>query len=98
LTNPPESSKIAILPRTGTGASTERVLPRRCNHGGVRKFVQKYASSLVEGLVFALAFAAVDGLRGNVLTAVSSGAAGVAVGALLGLMLAEHGKKKDKQV
>ena len=67
-------------------------------HGGVKKLVKQYASTLVEGLVFALAFAAVDQLRGNALTALISGAAGVGVGALLGLGMAEHGKKSNHQV
>ena len=60
--------------------------------------MKQYASTLVEGLVFALAFAAVDQLRSHAFTALLSGAVGVAVGALLGLGMAEHGKKPDHQV
>ena len=65
---------------------------------GPRKLVKEYASTLVEGLVFALAFAAVDQFRGNTLVALSSGATGVAVGALLGIVMAERGKKPDHKV
>jgi ABC-type proline/glycine betaine transport system permease subunit len=64
----------------------------------VKKLVKQYASTLLEGLVIAVAFALVDGLRSHVMTSVIAGAAGLVVGVFLGIGIAEHTEKQDTQV
>lgn len=67
-------------------------------HDGVKKLLKQYASTLVEGLVLAVAFAVVDRVQSAGLTAMLAGGTGLVVGALLGIGLAEHSHKSDDQV
>jgi hypothetical protein len=67
-------------------------------HDGVKKLLKQYASTLVEGLVLAVAFALVDRVQSAGLTALLAGGAGLVVGAFVGLGLAEHSRESDHQV
>jgi uncharacterized membrane protein YdcZ (DUF606 family) len=63
----------------------------------VKNLVKQYASTLLEGLVLAVAFAVVDQLRSNMQAVISAAAAGLVVGVFLGLGIAEHSKKTETQ-
>lgn len=67
-------------------------------YDGVKKLLKQYASTLVEGLVLAVAFALVDRVQSAGLTALLAGGAGLVVGAFLGMGLAEHSHQSDDQV
>jgi len=67
-------------------------------HDGVKKLLKQYASTLVEGLVLAVAFALVDRVQSAGLTALLAGGVGLVVGAFVGLALAEHSQESDDQV
>ena len=75
------------------GTTAEEVV-----YDGVKKLLQQYGSTLVEGLVLAVAFAVVDRVQSGGLTTVLAGGAGLVVGAFLGIVLAEHSRKSDDQV
>jgi len=64
---------------------------KEVSHAGVRGFVKQYASTLLEGLVIAMAFALVDRIRSGAVQTAMGAAAGLAVGLLLGLTIAERG-------
>ena len=78
-------------------ASSAALRKKEVCYGGVKKLVKQYASTLVEGLVIAVAFAVVDGLRSNALTTVITGGVGLVVGAFLGVGIAERGKQPGPQ-
>nr|MBC7245249.1 hypothetical protein [Chloroflexota bacterium] len=65
--------------------------------GGVKNLVKQYASTLLEGVILAVAFALVDQLRSNTWVIASAATAGLVVGMFLGLGIAEHSKKMDTQ-
>jgi hypothetical protein len=67
-------------------------------YDGVKKLLKQYASTLVEGLVLAVAFALVDRVQSAGFTALLACGAGLVVGAFVGLGLAEHSQKPDDQV
>ena len=60
--------------------------------------MKQYGSTMVEGLVLAVAFAVVDRVQSSGLTAVLAGGTGLVVGAFVGVGLAEHSHKSDDQV
>lgn len=80
--------------RCGQRRNLER---RRYAYGGVKKLLKQYASTLVEGLVIAMAFALVDQLRSEAMTVVMAGIAGLAVGTFLGMGIAERHNEPDAQ-
>jgi hypothetical protein len=67
-------------------------------YDGVRKLLKQYASTLVEGLVLAMAFALVDRVQSAGLTALLAGGAGLVIGTFVGFALAEHSQESDDQV
>ncbi|MBC7261305.1 MAG: hypothetical protein H5T63_04750 [Chloroflexi bacterium] len=63
----------------------------------MKNLVKQYASTLLEGLVLAVAFAVVDQLRSNLLATASAATVGLVIGVFLGLGIAEYSKKTDTQ-
>ena len=64
----------------------------------MKNLVKQYGSTLVEGLVLAVAFAVVDRVQSSGLTTILAGGTGLVVGAFLGVGLAEHSHRSNDKV
>jgi len=83
-------------------ARATRIMQWEVCHVGVKKLMKKlakqYAGTLGEGLVFAIAFALIDRLRGSVVTTAMTAGGGLLLGVFLGLSIAEHNQEPSAQV